>query len=235
MSRFSGWVFSIVESDMNQAGKLRKVVGVSLMLAFAGCASTGPIPYAGINSSADLRQNPHDTNGRVPYRYDSKVDWRQYTSMMIEPVEIYHGKDAQFEEVSEEEKSALALYMQKTFSERLASRLRQVQSPQAHTLRVKLTLTGAEKSAQGLSTVFHFDLAGGTYNIVQAVRGGQPAMTGSVSYAVEVYDVSTGRLLKAYVTKQYPRAMNVAASFGALHAARTGIERGAASLLEEIE
>jgi hypothetical protein len=36
---------------------------------------------------------------------------------------------------------------------------------------------------------------------LQAARGKEGAFTGSVSYAVEVYDASTNQLLGAYVTE----------------------------------
>lgn len=206
---------------------------LALLLALTGCASTQPLPYSDIASSPKLAPNPQ--SGRIPYRYDSKVDWSQYSAMLIDRVEVYRGTDAQFEDISEDEKTALALYMQSTFEDRLASRFKLVQNADKHALRLKLTLTGAEKSTQGMSTILHFDIAGGLYNVVQAVRGGQPAATGSVSYAVEIYDATNNRLLSAYVTKRYPRAMNVAASFGALHAARSGIERGATALRDELQ
>jgi len=52
-------------------------------------------------------------------------------------------------------------------------------------------------------------------------------LSGSVSYAVEIYDAGTNRLLGAYVSKQYPNAMNVKASIGGLGAAKAGIRKGA--------
>ena len=69
---------------------------------------------------------------------------------------------------------------------------------------------------------------------VQSVRGGQGAFSGSVSYAVEVYDSGNGRLLKAYVSKQYPNLMNLVAAFGSLGAAKTGIDKGADALVEQL-
>ena len=51
-------------------------------------------------------------------------------------------------------------------------------------------------------------------------------LTGSVIYVTEVYDASTDRLLSAFVTKQYPNALNIGASMGSLAAAKVGIEKG---------
>ncbi len=102
-------------------------------------------------------------------------------------------------------------------------------------LRLKLTLTGAGTNTAVVSTFTRFDLVGAPYNIVQSVRGKEGMFIGSVSYSVEIYDATSSRLLKAYVTKQYPNAMNVGASFGKLGASKTGIEKGARELLAELK
>src|SRR5882762_7501931 len=96
------------------------------------------------------------------------------------------------------------------------------------TLRLRLTLTGASTNTPVLGPLSRFDIAGGLYNSVQAVRGGEGTFTGSVIYAVEIYDAPTNRLLSAYVTKQYPGSLNIMASFGSLSAAETGIDKGGA-------
>ncbi|MEN4757779.1 DUF3313 domain-containing protein, partial [Pantoea agglomerans] len=101
-------------------------------------------------------------------------------------------------------------------------------------LRLKLTLTGADTTPQVVGTFTKFDLAGGPYNIVQSVRGGRGLMSGYVNYAVEVKDAATGELLLAYVAEQYPNAMNVGATFGSMSAAETGVDKGAEQLLEKL-
>jgi Protein of unknown function (DUF3313) len=55
-----------------------------------------------------------------------------------------------------------------------------------------------------------------------------------VTYSVEVFDGTSGRLLKAYVSKQYPNAMNLPAAFGSLGAAKTGLDKGADALVEQL-
>jgi hypothetical protein len=85
-----------------------------------------------------------------------------------------------------------------------------------------------------LSTFSHLDLAGNLYNGVQAVRGREGMISGSVTYAVEIYDAPSNRLLSAFVTKQYPGAMNIVASFGSLAAAKTGIDKGADVLVDDL-
>lgn len=215
--------------------RTKNSVVLVIALAASGCASTRPVAYTGIDSSAKLHPST-TSNDRVPFEYKSSVDWRAYSHVIVEPVVIYRGPDAQFDKnVSEEDKAYLAQYMESLFSEKLGTRFTIASMPGSDTLRVKLTLTGAKDSKRVMSTFAHFDLTGGIYNATQAVRGKEAAFTGSVSYAVEIYNSSTNQLLGAYVTKQYPNSMNVKASFGRRSASITGIKKGADQLLTYFE
>ena len=164
-------------------------------------------------------------NGVLVYRR-TPVDWRAYSKVIVDPVAIYRGPDNQFGDMSQGDKAALANYMYIQFAEKLRNRFALATDPAPDTLRVKLTLTGAATNTPVLATLSRFDLAGGLYNGVQAVRGGEGMLTGSVTYVTEIYDASTNRLLSAFVTKQYPNALNIGASMGSLAAAKVGIEKG---------
>ena len=199
--------------------------------ALAACASTQPVPYAGIASSSQLQPRTHDETGHIPYEYKSGTDLRAYSRFNLDPVVIYRGADGQFEDISEQDKNELAKYMQATFSDKLAALSRNGAGANAQALRIKLTLTGAKENTPLLSTLSRFDLLGGPYNAVQAARGKEGALTGSVSFAVEIYAASSNELLAAYVSKEYPNAWNLGASMGSLSASRTGIDKGADELV----
>jgi hypothetical protein len=203
--------------------------------ALAGCAGTRPVPYSGIASSSQLSPNQGNNANHVPYSYATTVDWRSYTNVIVDPVQIYAGQDSQFEKVSDSDKTELAQYMEETFREQLRQRLTVVgDASLPNTLRIRLTLTGAKKTTAFVSTFTRFDLAGAPYNVVQSIRGGQGTFTGSVSYAVEIYDAGSGRLLSAYLEKQYPNAMNVGATFGGLSASKAGVRKGANELIAKL-
>ncbi|MGG7447565.1 DUF3313 domain-containing protein [Kosakonia oryzendophytica] len=206
-----------------------------LTVFLAGCSGSDPVRYAGLQSTTQLQPNTGDNASRIPYRYSKPVDWQKYHSVIIEPVSLYNGSDSQFDDMSSSDKQALASYMQQKFRETLQPRLRVESTPAADTLRLKLTLTGAGTTPQVVGTVTKFDLAGGPYNIVQSIRGGQGMMSGYVNYAVEVYDATSNQLLLAYVAKQYPNAMNVSATIGSLSAAEVGIDKGAEELAEMLK
>ena len=209
-------------------------LGLLLLCSIAaGCASVAPVPYSGVASSSYMAPDTSDTTGRVPYRYATQVDWRSYNKAILDPVAIYHGRDHQFGDMSDSDKAELAAHMQTSFMTRLAGRFAMVNKRGPNTLRVRLTLTGAVANTPVLGTLSRFDMAGAVYNGVQAARGGEGMMTGSVIYAVEIFDASTARLLSAYVTKQYPDAYDIKSSIGQLAASFAGIDKGAESLVTQ--
>lgn len=214
----------------------RLAVATLIAAGLSACAGTKPIPYSGIASSSMMEANPQDDGGRVPYIYgkSSRVDWRRFQSMIIEPVTIYRGPDQQFGDLSEENKAVLANYMQTQFTVKLRNRFVLVHNPAPDTLRLRLTLTGADTNTPVIGTLSRFDIGGGIYNGVQTARGREGSFTGSASYAVEIYDALDNRLLSAFVTKQFPSPWNIGASMGKLAASRTGIDKGADALVEQL-
>lgn len=214
---------------------LSRALILTAVVTTAGCSSTSPLKYSGIETTSRMTPNTTDDSDRIPFRYTTPVDWSKYRSIIIDPVEIYGGSDAQFNDLSQEDRRNLADYMQKKFTEVLAEKFTvNTHAGSAPCLRLKLTLTGADTTPQVVGTFTKFDLAGGPYNIVQSVRGGRGLMSGYVNYAVEVRDAATGELLLAYVAEQYPNAMNVGATFGSMSAAEIGVDKGAEQLLEKL-
>ncbi|PWW05876.1 DUF3313 domain-containing protein [Mangrovibacter plantisponsor] len=198
----------------------------------AGCTSTAPTRYSGVESSYEMTPNTDKNSDTIPFHYAPTVDWKKYDQIIIDPVDLYQGSDGQFNDMSVDDRKQLADYMQKTFTNTLSKRFTLTHTPSANTLHLKLTLTGADTTPQVIGTFTKFDLAGGPYNIVQSVRGKRGLMSGYVNYAVEVYDSKTDERLLAYVAEQYPNAMNIGATFGSLSAAKTGIDKGADELLK---
>jgi hypothetical protein len=207
---------------------------IAITSVVAGCTTADPTVYSGLASASQLRPNTEDSTGRVPYRYKSNVDWRQYNKIIVDPVTVYNGPDNQFVKMADKDKSVLAGYMQDQFAERLRTRFALVNNPGPGTLRLHLTLTGAKDTTPFLGPFSHLDVGGNVINAAQAVRGREGTMAGSVNYAVEIYDAASNRLLSAYVTKQYPNAMNAGATFSALKGSKVGIDKGADALLAEL-
>lgn len=212
----------------------RRLAAACLFIALSACTSTRPIAYSGLSSSAQLRPAPRGGSDKVPFLYAPEVNWRRYYKAVIEPVSIYQGPDAQFGKIPPEGQAELAGYMEAQFREKLGEVFELADRPDTNALRIRLTLTGASPTKPVLGTFSRFDIAGGPYNAFQGIRGKEGTLTGSVIYAVEIYDGASGRLLLSQITKQYPNALNIGASFGAMGAAKAGIRKGAQELVEQL-
>lgn len=187
---------------------------IIISLALAGCASSTPVAYKGLSSAGQLQPVKDDD---APFQYRSPTaDPRSFSKILIDPVSIYIGEDAQFGSVSQEDRKIIADYMQQKFAERLRSNYRIVERPEAGTMRLHLTLTGIETSTPVISTLSHITPIGLAVNTGLQASNRNGTFFGSVSYAAELSDASTGNLLYAYVTRQTPDALNATASFGYL-------------------
>jgi hypothetical protein len=168
-----------VKQSPKRAPKAIYLLFATLCLALAACSTVKPVKYSSLVSWPYLRINPDDRNGaHMPYRYALPQDWSRYRKLVLEPVEIYGGPDAEFRHINDADRSALAQFMQSTFAEKLTSRFDLVNESGADTLRIRLTLTGA-----------------GT------------APPGYVIYAVEIMDSSSNRLIEAYIERYPPTGL----------------------------
>ncbi|CAM2154048.1 DUF3313 domain-containing protein [Pararobbsia alpina] len=220
---------------MKKIRALRRAMVMMSFITFPGFASLYPIPHSSLASLRDAHGTAIDLDGAAPSRASSRVDWFTYDRLILDPIDVYRGTDSQFVGVSEGEKTQLSQYMYRRFATTLAQRFAlTTNAATGKTLRVHLVLAGAEVSPFLASAVTWLDYAGGLYNMTQAIFGGHSAYSGSVSYAVEIFDASNDHLLEAYVTRQYPGALDIAAIFRPLGAAKAGIDKGADALLAQI-
>jgi hypothetical protein len=204
--------------------------------ALAGCVTTHPVNYQRLASAPQLTPNPEDKHGHVPFLYSAPDnDWRKYNAVIVDPVMIYSGPDQQFGDTSIVDKAALATYMQQQFAETLKPKFALIDKPGPTTLRLHVTLTGVETSTPVLCSLTKIVPVSLIINVVQAARDKQAIITGSVSYAVEIYDSASNHLLRAYVAKQYPGAENLPACFGSSAASRAGIRNGAKDLVAQFD
>ena len=148
---------------------------------------------------------------------------------------FYSGPDQQFGNTSDADKAVLADYMQEEFTEALKPKFALAEAPGPTTLRVHLTLTGLETNTPILASLTKIAPVNLIINVVQTTRDKEAIFTGSASYAVEIYDSASNQLLRAYVTKQYPFAENLFASFGTSAASRAGIRNGAKYLVTQLD
>lgn len=203
------------------------IVGVGVL---ATSCATKPALYQDLSSSSQLRTNGAQAEGRIAFNTDLDPDrLKAYRSVVLEPVRIYRGEDSQFGTLSEQSKIELARYADRHFRRELARRYLLVAAAEKGALRMRVTVTGAENSVPVLATATKLTPVGLAMSGLRSVWDKQGNFSGTVIYAVELFDAANGKLVYAFVTRQYPNALNIPATILPLDAAKAGIERGAST------
>ena len=198
------------------------VAGLWLATRTRDALSVPPVP--GTESQA-LSQEQHDRN----------VDWFSYDCAIVDPVVVPQASDTHLVGLSETDLTELARYAQTRLSGTLSTRYAPTASLcERKTLRIRLTILGAESGAPASSSLAWIFYIRGLFGAVHTSLAGGTSHAGSITYRVEVYDASTNRLLDAQSSHQYPSALNYSVRQSPLGAAKAGIDRGAASLLARI-
>ena len=199
----------------------------ALSLAVAGCTSTTPAPPPGAVANENAMMASSTVGGRISWvRPDT--DFRKYTSIMIAPVSIYDGADTEWGNTGPSDRTEIANYLQSAYSKAIGQSLRIVNSPGPNTLLLKMQLVGVTSDVPVAATVSHVYPAGVLVNVFDQVKDKPGTFTGSVTYALSLYDSTTNTLLAAAVNKKFPEALNIGATLTTNRAAEAAIDQGAA-------
>lgn len=203
--------------------------------ALSGCASSQPHRYQGVPSSAQMSTNLSAKSWKAPFAYTGDLrKLAKHSSVVLEPIEIYRGPDHQFDRLSDEQIQELSFYVEKAFRGALAKQGVVAVHPSPASLRLRVVLTGASLSVPVLGTLSKVTPVGFALNGVKALAGKEGRFVGSVTYVTEFRDGTSGELLSAYISKQFPSAIDVATSVKPLDAAKTGIRQGADILASDL-
>jgi hypothetical protein len=131
---------------------------------------------------------------------------------MVAATKVYQGPDAQFEGITPEDRARYAQIITEALRTELAESFPAPATPQADTLRLQVTLLGGSKTKGGIATATRVTPFGFATSAVKSALGKSGTMTGSVLYAVELYDAKTNELLLAAVRRRTPDPLDVPAT-----------------------
>jgi hypothetical protein len=132
------------------------------------------------------------------------------------------------------DRNLIANYMQQQFTEVLSKKFQITSAADSRTLRLHLTLTGIELSTPVVSALTHIDPFSLIVNSGLQVAGDKGTFLGSVTYAVDLYDVKTGKLIYATISKESAHALDITSSFGRLDATKAGVRLGAKHFVDTL-
>jgi hypothetical protein len=147
------------------------------------------------------------------------LDLSAFRNIMIEPVAVYSGPDAQFEDVDGADRHQYAQILDEALRRELAAARPIVRRAAAGTARLRVTLIGMEKTMGGVATATRATPLGMASSAVRSLTGRGGRLTGSMLIALEMFD-GGGQLQAAIVRRREPDALDIPATLGTTETAR---------------
>ena len=173
-------------------------------------AQTRDAPPASLQSSKMMSQ---DKPGGESWTYAQPASvFTKYRTVIVEPASVYLGPDAQFDDIDQADRVKFADMMTEELRSELAKSFQAPAAPQADTMRIKLTILGAQKTKGGVATATRVTPLGFATSAVKSALGKKGTFTGSVLFAVELSDARTNELLLAAVRRRTPDPLDIPAT-----------------------
>jgi hypothetical protein len=165
----------------------------------------------GLQSAGRMAQ---DKAGSESWTYaQPKSVFTKYRTVIVDPTVVYNGADAQFDgSIDAADRQKFAGIVTDELRAELAKSFPSPARPQADTLRVRVTLLGAEKTTGGVATATRVTPVGFGLSALKSALGKGGSLTGSLLFAVELYDARSNELLLAAVRRRHPDPLDVPAT-----------------------
>ena len=186
------------------------VPGLALVIAAPVAAQTRDHAPVSLQSSRKMTQDA--PNGESWTYAQPRSAFSKYRTVIVEPTRVYQGPDAQFEGIEPADRARFAGIITQELQSELAKTFPAPAKAGADTMRLRVTLLGAQKTRGGLATATRVTPLGFATSALKSVRGKQGTMTGSILYSVELEDARTHELLLAAVRRRTPDPLDVPAT-----------------------
>jgi hypothetical protein len=200
---------------MNMPGKVSILSGFALticgfVIAESAEAQTRDHAPVALRSSAQMVQ---DQEGSESWTYAQPVSrFSTYRTVVVSPTTIYEGADAQFEGIDLADRAKYADIMTQELRSEIAKTFPAPARAQSDTLRLQVTILGARKTKGGIATATRVTPLGFATSALKSALGKSGTFTGSILYAVEVYDARSNELLLAAVRRRTPDPLDIPAT-----------------------
>jgi hypothetical protein len=136
----------------------------------------------------------------------------KYRTVIVDPTVVYQGPDAQFDDIDLAARQKMASAITNELRQEIAKTFPSPAKPQADTLRLRVTILGATKTKGGFATATRVTPIGMGLSALKSALGKPGSLTGSILYAVELYDARKNELLLAAVRRRTPDPLDVPAT-----------------------
>jgi hypothetical protein len=183
----------------------------ALLLAMPAVAQTQDHAPVDLPDASLMNQ---DKAGSESWTYvNPSANFTTYRNVIVDPASVYTGPDAQFGDISQDDRAKYAAIMADELSSDVAKAFPPLTGPPtAETLRLRVVLLGAKKTVGGVATATRATPIGFGLNAFKAVLGKGGTMTGSLLFAIEGYNGKSGELLFTAVRRRTPDPLDIPAT-----------------------
>lgn len=163
------------------------------------------------------------------------VNMAQYKKVLLLPVEIYTGPDAEFKGASDEEKQEMASHLHTQVEKVLQEKDLLATQPGPGVARLKLVLAGLEKTRPVASTISHALPIGLALNLGKGAMGKNGSFMGTATVGGEFADSQNGALIASFLAKEGPNAMDIPKVVSEWGASEKAIDKIAEQIGDRLE
>jgi hypothetical protein len=162
----------------------------------------------------DAQLMNQDKIGSESWTYvNPSVNFTTYHNVIVDPTTVYTGPDAEFGDISQEDRIQYAGIMTAELRSDVGKAIpAPAGAPGADTLRLRVVLLGAQKTVGGVATATRATPIGLGLNAFKAILGKKGTLTGSLLFAVEGYNGKSGELLFTAVRRRTPDPLDIPAT-----------------------
>jgi hypothetical protein len=183
---------------------------VLVLHAAPGLTQTKDHAPVSLDSASKMAQ---DQAGSESWTYaQPRSRFASYRTVIVEPTVVYQGPDAQFDGIEPADRAKYAGMITDELRSELTKSFPTPPRAQADTLRVRVTIIGAHKTKGGIATATRVTPLGFATSALKSAMGKTGSFTGSLLYAVELYDARSNELLLAAVRRRTPDPLDVPAT-----------------------
>ena len=186
----------------------------AMVVPMSALAQTRDHAPSSLQSSSRMTQ---DKPGSENWTYAAPRDrFQKYRTVIVDPTVVYQGADAQFDGVAPADRAKFAAVFTDELRQEMAKTFPAPPRAQPDTVRLRVTILGAQTTKGGLATATRVTPLGFASSALKSALGKKGTLTGSVLYAVELYDASTNELMLAAVRRRTPDPLDIPATLSTM-------------------
>ena len=176
-----------------------------LLLAMTACASTqqaNTVVRSGFLDDYSILQKGAGDNETLLRYLNPIADWKHYTKVMIDSVQLWMGEGSSLRDIPREERIRLTSLLLGKIRNALLADYRVVREAGPHVMRISVALTEAEASNTVLDTISSVLPTGYVISGTKSLATGTGTFVGSASVEAKITDAELGTLLAAAVDRR---------------------------------